>query len=270
MYELNDTPYFIYSNLIQEYCSPLFNLTPIKGFTFCRTYGDKTAFLLTSEYQFHIECIQHEKKISKLNMLRTPEYTQAGYFLNSPALDGKYSPFYESTAQKYGYGFSFTIVRKNENHCDYFHFIGNRHQKDMNNYYLHNKWLLDKFCDYFLERAAKVLAYSEKENRFTLTNTAEHPFPLKIHSSALNQFLKDYHFEQFGLKPVCLPKRQIECAQLLVRGKTAEEIAIILNLSKRTVEHYINILKRKLNAHNKGLLITKLLHQYPDLFESIL
>nr|WP_248295715.1 helix-turn-helix transcriptional regulator [Legionella pneumophila] len=67
-----------------------------------------------------------------------------------------------------------------------------------------------------------------------------------------------------------MPKRQIECAQLLVRGKTAEEIAIILNLSKRTVEHYINILKRKLNAHNKGLLITKLLHQYPDLFESIL
>lgn len=86
MYELNDSPYFIYSNLIKEYCLPLFNLTPVKGFTFCRTYEDKTAFLLTTEYQFNLECIQHEKRISKLEMLRTPMHTLEGYFLNSPPL----------------------------------------------------------------------------------------------------------------------------------------------------------------------------------------
>ncbi|KTD02790.1 helix-turn-helix transcriptional regulator [Fluoribacter gormanii] len=269
MYELNDSPYFIYSNLIKEYCLPLFSLSPIKGFTFCRTYEDKTAFLLTTEYQFNVECIQREKRISKLEMLRTPMHTLEGYFLNSPALDGKSSAFYETTAQKFGYGYSFTIVRKHEDYSDYFHFIGNKYQIDMNNYYVHNKASLNKFCDYFIERAAKLLTYSEKQNKFILPDTAVEPFPIKSYAGTLDEFFKDYSLERSGIKSISLSQRQIECARLLIIGKTAEEIAIILGLSKRTIEHYIDILKRKLNAHNKGLLITKLIQFFPDEFTSI-
>lgn len=102
-----------------------------------------------------------------------------------------------------------------------------------------------------------------------MPNTAEYPFPITLYSGTLEQFFKDYSFERSSVESISLSQRQIECAQLLILGKTAEEIAIILGLSKRTIEHYINILKRKLNAHNKGLLITKLLHSYPGLFKSI-
>lgn len=55
-----------------------------------------------------------------------------------------------------------------------------------------------------------------------------------------------------------LSKRQIDCARLLLSGKTSKEIALSLNISYRTVESYINTIKIKLNCRNKTELILKL------------
>lgn len=54
-----------------------------------------------------------------------------------------------------------------------------------------------------------------------------------------------------------LTKRQIECLFHLVEGKTAREIAYLLNISRRTVEHYIECIKDKLNCRTKSELICK-------------
>lgn len=56
-----------------------------------------------------------------------------------------------------------------------------------------------------------------------------------------------------------LSARQIQCAQLLTRGKTAKEIAKILGLSPRTVEHYLEIIKSKLKVTSKSELIEKII-----------
>lgn len=58
---------------------------------------------------------------------------------------------------------------------------------------------------------------------------------------------------------VYLSKRASEILQLLIQGKTAKEIAIILNLSYRTIEYYIANLKRKLGVNTKSQLIEKVL-----------
>ncbi len=55
-----------------------------------------------------------------------------------------------------------------------------------------------------------------------------------------------------------LSKRQTSCARLLLNGKTAKEIALSLNLSHRTVEHYIETIKNKFNCYSKAELILKL------------
>ena len=68
--------------------------------------------------------------------------------------------------------------------------------------------------------------------------------------------IKDNIFS-FGKKieKATLPKRQEEVLFYLSRGKSAKSIAKILNISFRTVEYYIDILKNKFNCSNKNDLI---------------
>lgn len=54
-----------------------------------------------------------------------------------------------------------------------------------------------------------------------------------------------------------LTERECECVFLLIRGKTAKEIAAMLSLSKRTVESYIENIKNKMNCQNKAEILVK-------------
>ncbi|WP_232051862.1 response regulator transcription factor [Aquicella siphonis] len=54
-----------------------------------------------------------------------------------------------------------------------------------------------------------------------------------------------------------LTKRECECVFLLVRGKTAKEMADLLLLSKRIIESYIENIKNKMNCQNKAELLVK-------------
>jgi DNA-binding CsgD family transcriptional regulator len=54
-----------------------------------------------------------------------------------------------------------------------------------------------------------------------------------------------------------LSPRQTDCLFYLAQGKTAKEIANIINLSKRTVEHHINAIKLKYNCHSRSALVAK-------------
>lgn len=58
---------------------------------------------------------------------------------------------------------------------------------------------------------------------------------------------------------MALSKRELDCASLLLNGLTSKEMGSHLSLSYRTIEDYINSLKRKFNARNKSDLIVKLL-----------
>lgn len=57
-----------------------------------------------------------------------------------------------------------------------------------------------------------------------------------------------------------LSKRQEETLFLLIRGKSAKSIARILNISPRTVEYYIEIIKHKFHCHSKQALIDKVIN----------
>ncbi len=56
-----------------------------------------------------------------------------------------------------------------------------------------------------------------------------------------------------------ISKRERECLECLVKGMTAKEIAKELKLSPRTIEFYINNLKRKFNCVKRVELIVKAL-----------
>ncbi|MGQ3890277.1 helix-turn-helix transcriptional regulator [Legionella sp. CNM-1927-20] len=68
---------------------------------------------------------------------------------------------------------------------------------------------------------------------------------------------------------VKLTKRELDCAYLLMRGKTYREIAASLALSPQSIESYIESLKNKTSCYKKSELIEWLLKNKPTLFDII-
>jgi DNA-binding CsgD family transcriptional regulator len=58
-----------------------------------------------------------------------------------------------------------------------------------------------------------------------------------------------------------LSSRESECLFFLLRGKSATEIASIINLSKRTIEEYIVNVKKKMQCNTRSELIERCIHQ---------
>ncbi len=68
--------------------------------------------------------------------------------------------------------------------------------------------------------------------------------------------LKGLGMEKYLEKASLLSRRERECLEFLLQGKTAKETAATLALSHRTVESYFENIKKKLNCSNKGQLFS--------------
>lgn len=65
---------------------------------------------------------------------------------------------------------------------------------------------------------------------------------------------------------IYLSRREVQCLQLLIAGKTSQLIGQLLHLSPRTIEHYLVNIKNKLNVRTKAELIEKVLQEiWPDM-----
>lgn len=91
-------------------------------------------------------------------------------------------------------------------------------------------------------------------NCLNTTNAA--PYLDKMHQSGVPFERIFKRLEQYQLT-----KRQQQCLYYLAQGKSAKQIAIILELSYRTVENYLAALKAKWGVKNKTELIVAYLEK---------
>lgn len=180
---------------------------------------------------------------------------------------GKSDEMYREGLQ-FGVNHVFTIVGdKNENGSNYYHFAANTASQSINQTYLTNLDLLELFILHFKESVnnSKNLktAYDMKfgidqeHAEFQIENDAI----LLAHQDQRNKFIR---FLENNSSPVTkfnidiLPPQQARCLKLLLEGKTSKQIAVELGLSYRTVEHYLQFVRKKLNCRNKIELIHKI------------
>lgn len=73
---------------------------------------------------------------------------------------------------------------------------------------------------------------------------------------------KQLHLPGTVIDKIYLSKRETECLQWYVKGKTAKEIGQTLGLSYRTIQHYLENVKTKLGVNSKSQLIEKAINYF--------
>lgn len=146
-----------------------------------------------------------------------------------------------------------SIAKRHKDSIEYFCFATNTNNKSIiNNFYLNNLDFLYQFTLQFKEQAKYLLKQASREKLIIPPKEADRSVDLS----------------QFELIKK-LSKRQLDCAFLLLKGMRSKEIAQAFSLSPRTVEFYIQNMKKKLNCSSQIELVLILSHYSEFLNNSI-
>jgi DNA-binding CsgD family transcriptional regulator len=86
--------------------------------------------------------------------------------------------------------------------------------------------------------------------------------PNRVAETKVNYQISPRHYSQYNLgepfPTIYLTQREADCVFHLLQGKSMPAIAKDLKLSPRTVEYYLNKIKKKLNCHRNSEIIGKI------------
>lgn len=228
-------------NKIKKICEPLQHL----GISYLWYYfidPDGTFGALSNDVEYtgyFIAANMH----SNVPYYSHPSYFRSGYVLTPCAFKAQHQ---ETVKNIYCMNDMFLILKAQESRVEGFCFYNRNLSIDHLPYYVSCIDLLEKFICYF-KRETKFLIkkqvdFNIKEDRGDDFFNIEGSLPLVNANLKTKNFLK----EVYDLSP-----QEQKCLELYKRGYTAQASASILNLSSRTVETYINNIKRKFKCSSK-------------------
>ncbi|KTD46119.1 Response regulator containing a CheY-like receiver domain and an HTH DNA-binding domain protein [Legionella quinlivanii] len=252
--QLKKHPIVLQSEKIQALCKPLRHLN-ISTFSHIRNYNENDFSLLCNQPDFVQNYAKKEYYKGDPCVQIKSESIDFGQYIVWDMLDckGITAAMLQDSAH-YNFRHVFTLVKQSAEYSDYFHFGTDLSNIAIHQTYINNLDLLERFTQYFEEKVSEdedlCSAYSQRFS-FEKNSTEVGKLP-ESHRASFLQSIS-------GADKVPLSLREIECAQLLVCGKTTKEIAFAMNLSPRTIDDKIEALKSKYRVRNKNELIIKLL-----------
>lgn len=257
--QITDHPAIRYSQEMAAICRPLKKLD-ISYFAHVRITQGKKFSALASNPLFAEHYLRNQYYTADIHMI---DETKVGNYIVWDAIE--FTGIGEKMcmeAHHFGIHNPFTIIHKNKDSIDYFHFANDSVSKHINQIYLANVDLLNRFIDYFKEavKQSKLLSYA-----YQLTFDIDLPHKIVMThfgdtSMVCDQaeFFRDISVsKKLQIQNVSLSKRQSEILRLVVYGKTIKEISQTLGLSPRTTGHYFETIKTKFNVYTKSELIAK-------------
>lgn len=158
------------------------------------------------------------------------------------------------------------LIQKNADYVEFFGFSGNKKTSYLEHLYLNHSQLLTSFAAHFKNELGFILTQMEEE-AYSLIDLKGQDFVCnqsiypEIDFTALLAYYKEIGMHEEVKKIQKLSIREKQCLKLLIEDKSAKETAIVLGLSRRTIEYYFENIKNKLSCWNKQeiLQITKTL-----------
>lgn len=257
--ELAKHPTFLSTRDLQDLCKPLEYLN-ITTFSHLRVFNDNRLTVLCNHPNFLLNYVKKQYYDADPCVNINPEMADIGQYLAWDFVDcyGKTAEML-SDSTHFDFKHVFTVIKKKIEFTDFYHFGTHISDLSFNQVYINNLDVLDRFINFFdlqVKQSKKLIhAYNIHINADQISSNLGIKQNLFINTTpdkraVINALFSGVHR---------LTQKESECAKLLIDGNTANEIAILLGLSHRTIEDRINSLKLKFNARNKGDLIVKLL-----------
>lgn len=227
---------------VKELCEPYFKQLGLDHLNYIHkdNSGDVTYLCSNQKWLSHYI----KKSYPEIGAFeQNPQLSQYNYILWT-GLD-RNDPILIDSKEMLGVEFGITLIKREEDGIGFYNLGTKSTDSSVINRYVNNLDHYENFILEFKEKAESILR-AAKNLKFCIKS-----------ESAINEPKKQGY--QFG--NLYLTDREFECVKYLARGKTAEEICIILNISKRTVETHIKNIKRKMNCYNQfrlGYLLGRL------------
>jgi len=202
------------------------------------------------------------------------EYYNKGYFSKNPTLiNANYilwnavssDGIMEIAKNDFNISNGFTIIRRYKEYIDFFLFASTRENYKVNNFYINNIDILERFIDYYMAKADKIIKGCKPDvliHRYDESSADTQSSQLIINSSLRELFYSATDLSKFIMNSdqgeIKLSKRQYECAKLLLKQSSIKEIAKALNIMPRTCYSYIDDIKVKFDCNTKSQLINKI------------
>lgn len=244
----------------------------IDCFSFLRRFNDFSEINLSNLNNWVIDYYQHKLYQTSLFEL-DPKIYQSSYLIWP--IESKLKVF-DVGKHKYYSNHGITIINKSKNFCDFYFFSTKQPSNAILNFYINHLDKLCQFVQYFKTQTKDLLIHLEK-NKIKFKNS--HQIDPNVYQNfklieknimpsqqKVNLFINEINgrsiFVNKNFTQENISKREKECLIGLLQGKTAEQIGIVLSLSKRTVEKYFENLKNKLGCQNKTELLVEAIRNY--------
>jgi DNA-binding CsgD family transcriptional regulator len=271
--EFNET----HSHRLDQICSPLKNAFGIKHFGQGQVFDNGKYFLVSNSPVFikAIACYDFQFKTKFFSKI-TPFIckTEPLQIIWPEITDDEGIMYVRENNVKNGY----SVIKESKGSLHYYFFAMENSQNDDLQFLREHSGVFDKFIDHFYRVSSDICKpeiglnmgtsphlkkiFPRVENAFLPTT----PWQRKVQyfSSLLKSNLSN-EVEELRRK-YNLTDRQLEVLSHYSTGKTAKEVAILLNIGNRTVEDHLDILRRRTKCQSKSELI----HWFKETFEPLL
>lgn len=229
---------------IKDICSPLVNLLEVPVFTYGFIEEDGRFGYLSNATEF-TDYYFSQKLYLDNPYFSHPALFRSGHTLSPCTFDEETQ---KALTKKFQSDHLFLKIEAKPSRLEFFIFAHNSVDETGGNCYLPKLELFDQFGKHFKRKAKDLIGrmwadqFNIKKERGSDLFEAEAQVPLVNNDPKILSFLK----KTTGLTP-----QERRCLELFKQGYSAQGTAAVMGLSRRTVEHYFENIKNKLDCYSK-------------------
>lgn len=245
-----------FNHKVNKFCNPILNNFGVNHFWCYKVTNDGHYTCLGSNLPW-MEYYFGEKLYLPNPYLRNPENFETGTSFIRQVKDYSYQKSVDIGVKNFSINQSLIFLEKAKDGIEGYGFASHLPTNIFESLCINEMPLLKLFVKKFREEFNSILGKMSEElvDIASLIGPTFYEKNSGIQTSSIdrNLFLKQFHLSEI----IELSHREKEVLFLVSKGLFAIQIADHLQLSKRTIEHYIENMKNKLNCYSKAELIQK-------------